>query len=214
MMRPASKAPSLNFETINGEKWSLSEASPKKFTMVIFYRGLHCPLCKKQLESINEEIKELNDLGVSEVVAVSGDTKERAEKAHSDWEIDNLQIGYGLDVEQMTDWGLFISKSIKSLEPELFNEPGLFLIDSSQCLFYCSTNSMPFARPGIEDLIFGLKQIKDGYPRRGTVSYDDAIEFSKNGDKHLVNWRSEIEMADNHMVTQPRKEKENPSLKN
>ena len=43
---PNMQAPNLDVSLVNGDTWKLSEISPKSFTMVIFYRGLHCPICK------------------------------------------------------------------------------------------------------------------------------------------------------------------------
>ena len=39
---PNMQAPNLDVSLVNGDTWKLSEISPKSFTMVIFYRGLHC----------------------------------------------------------------------------------------------------------------------------------------------------------------------------
>ncbi len=42
------------------------------------YRGKHCPVSKNYLASLQQIIFELDELGV-EVIAVSGDGRERAE---------------------------------------------------------------------------------------------------------------------------------------
>ena len=46
--------------------------------MIVVYRGKHCPVSKNYLASLQQIIFELVDLGV-EVVAVSGDGRERAD---------------------------------------------------------------------------------------------------------------------------------------
>ncbi len=46
--------------------------------MIVVYRGKHCPVSKNYLASLQQIIYELDELGV-EVVAVSGDGRERAE---------------------------------------------------------------------------------------------------------------------------------------
>lgn len=49
-----------------------------KWQLIVVYRGKHCPVSKNYLASLQQIIYELDELGV-EVVAVSGDGRERAE---------------------------------------------------------------------------------------------------------------------------------------
>lgn len=49
-----------------------------KWLLVVIYRGKHDPVSKNYLASLQQIIYELDELGV-EVVAVSGDGRERAE---------------------------------------------------------------------------------------------------------------------------------------
>jgi peroxiredoxin len=46
--------------------------------MIVVYRGKHCPVSKNYLASLQQIYYELDELGV-EVIAVSGDGRERAE---------------------------------------------------------------------------------------------------------------------------------------
>ena len=46
-LMPNEQAPVLSLPLVGGGVWTLAEQKPKNFTMVIFYRGLHCPLCAK-----------------------------------------------------------------------------------------------------------------------------------------------------------------------
>ena len=104
---PGKKAPSLNIETISGNTWSLDKRLNKSKCMIVFYRGLHCPVCSvflKQIESQLLEYKKSN----TEVIAVSMDNKEKALKVKSDWSIKNLNIAYGLSEENARNWGLYI----------------------------------------------------------------------------------------------------------
>ena len=50
---PDTAAPELSLPLVGGGRWVLSEQNPKHFTMVIFYRGLHCPVCKNYLGTLN-----------------------------------------------------------------------------------------------------------------------------------------------------------------
>lgn len=164
---PGKKAPSLNIETISGNTWSLDNHLNKSKCMIVFYRGLHCPVCSvflKQIESQLLEYKKSN----TEVIAVSMDNKEKALKVKSDWSIKNLNIAYGLSEENARKWGLYISKSIKEAESDLFCEPGLFIIKEDGTVYLANTSNMPWARPDLTD--FPAKLIfaeENNYPVRG-----------------------------------------------
>jgi len=164
---PGKKAPSLNIETISGNIWSLDNHLNKSKCMIVFYRGLHCPVCSvflKQIESQLLEYKKSN----TEVIAVSMDNKEKALKVKSDWSIKNLNIAYGLSEENARRWGLYISKSIKEAESDIFCEPGLFIIREDGTLYLANTSNMPWARPDLTD--FPAKLIfaeENNYPVRG-----------------------------------------------
>ncbi|NND44360.1 MAG: redoxin domain-containing protein, partial [Xanthomonadales bacterium] len=67
---PRQPAPALEFETLKGP-WNLADQRPEHFTMVAFYRGLHCPICKGQLRDLDRKLGDFAELGV-DVIAVSG----------------------------------------------------------------------------------------------------------------------------------------------
>ncbi len=46
MIKPMQPVPELDAATVDGERFRLSESRPSAFTMIVFYRGLHCPICK------------------------------------------------------------------------------------------------------------------------------------------------------------------------
>ncbi len=161
-------APTLEVQTLEGKVWKLSEQKPENYTIIFFYRGLHCPLCKAQLQDINGKIDDFAKLGVN-VIAISGDTQERAKKSQEDWSITNVKIGYGIDPEVMRTWGLYISKGQFSNEPPLFGEPAVFMVRPDGILTYAVIGSHPFGRPPISELISGIDYIlKNNYPVRGT----------------------------------------------
>ncbi|MEK9794962.1 MAG: redoxin domain-containing protein, partial [Hyphomicrobiales bacterium] len=101
---PDTQAPNLELKLVGGGEWKLSDQSPSSFTMVIFYRGLHCPVCKNYLTKLNSMIDTVNELGFSVVVA-SMDPLERAEESKKEWGIDNLNVAYGLDEKTARSWG-------------------------------------------------------------------------------------------------------------
>lgn len=166
-MKPREKTPELEVDLINDTKWSLHKQSPEKYTLLVFYRGLHCPVCKKQLSNLQDKLDEFNDRGIN-LIAVSMDSEERAKKTGKEWSVDSLPIGYGLTKEKAQEWGLYLSKGISEKEPELFSEPGMFLIRKDGTLYFSAIQTMPFARPSLDDVLKAVDFIEDkDYPARG-----------------------------------------------
>ena len=166
MLKPRTKVPNIEVDLVNDTTWKLNEQEPDNFTMVLFYRGKHCPVCRKQLQELQGKLKDFDDLGVN-VIAISSDTEKKAKASYEEWKVADVPIGYAFPIEEARKWGMFISKGIKD-EPEHFIEPGLFLIKPDGTLYSASIQSMPFARPEFDDLLKGIDFIvKNGYPARG-----------------------------------------------
>ncbi|MDF1737904.1 MAG: peroxiredoxin-like family protein [Verrucomicrobiales bacterium] len=164
---PDSIAPQLEVNQTGGGQWRLSDQKPENFLMIIFYRGLHCPICKNYLEDLEPLLDTARKKGV-EVFALSGDNRERAHESASDWDIGDLKLGYGLTLAQMQEWGLYISNAIKEEEPSTFSEPALFLIRPDRTVYYAAYNSMPMGRPDVKEVLeFVDFALEEGYPARG-----------------------------------------------
>jgi peroxiredoxin len=171
---PRQPVPPLAVALAGGGKFDLATESPDKFVLIVFYRGLHCPLCRKQLTELEAKLPEFDKRGIS-VVAISADDTERAERTKAEWGLPKLRIGYGLPLNTARAFGLWISTSRGKTsagveETSLFNEPGLFLIKPDRTLYCASVQTMPFARPQFADLLGALDFIADkNYPARGEV---------------------------------------------
>lgn len=171
MNRPTPKntAPDLQFQLLNGNQWNLADQNPDNFTLVVFYRGLHCPLCKKYLQQLQELLPEFEQRGVN-VVAVSMDTEKRARLSRQKWELSNLTLGYDLSEKSARDWALYLSAGVKDGEPSEFSEPGLFLIDNGNQVYYSAINSNPWGRPYLPSFVKAVDYIvQSGYPARGEM---------------------------------------------
>lgn len=167
-MKPNTQVPNLHLPLINDTAWTLKSQRPEAFTLLIFYRGLHCPVCKKQLQEVAEHLDKLVERGVY-VTAISMDIEKRAKKAGEEWNIPNLPVAYNLTQEQAKSYGLYLSKAISAKEPEVFSEPGMFLIKPDGTLYFSSVQNVPFTRPAMSDLIKVIDFIKkEDYPARGT----------------------------------------------
>ena len=167
-LNPLDKAPDLTLPLVGGGDWSLADQTPDSFTMILVYRGYHCPVCKGYLGKLNSlmDLAAENGLGV---VAVSMDGAERAATAKDEWGLDKVDVAYGLTEEKAREWGLFISSSIKEAESDIFAEPGLFWVTAEGTIYLVDVANMPFARPDLEILIpkAGFASA-NGYPARGT----------------------------------------------
>jgi peroxiredoxin len=169
-LTPDQPVPALALETLTGKRFDIATQAPKNFTQVVFYRGLHCRVCKGYLKSIDARLAEFEAHGV-ETVAISMDSRERAEESVKTWELRHLNIGYGLPETTARAWGLYLSRPIMPQEaPAIFTEPGLFLVRPDGRLYYASVLSMPFGRPTVDDMLFGLGAVlARNFPARGTA---------------------------------------------
>jgi peroxiredoxin len=171
---PRQQVPTLMVWLAGGGVFELATEPATTFTLIVFYRGRHCPVCRSYLRSLEEHLEQFSQRGVT-VVAVSTDTVERAEAAKADWNLARLRIGYGLTLSDARRWGLFVSASrgktsLGIEEPALFPEPGLFLVRPDGTLFFSSVQSMPFARPRFDDILGAIDYVlKNDYPPRGEV---------------------------------------------
>ena len=167
IIKPGEKAPNLSFKTLNGSTLSLHDNLSNEMNIVIFYRGLHCPICKEYLVSIQNQLDDYSDANTS-VTVISMDSEEKAKKTQLDWGLDKLNVGYGLSLDDAKNWGLFISKSIKEAESDIFCEPGLFVIKKDGSIYMVNISNMPFARPDLSTFSANLKFAQDNqYPVRG-----------------------------------------------
>lgn len=167
MIKPTEQFPNLRFQLINDTVWELEKQDPESFTLLVFYRGYHCPVCRKQLSELKSKLDDFTQRGVN-VIAVSMNSEEIAKKTGEEWKTGSIPIGYGMDEETARSLGLYISNAISDSEPAVFSEPGLFLVKKDGSLYCSSIQTMPFARPGFDDLLAAIDFVKSKeYPARG-----------------------------------------------
>ncbi len=171
MITPGNNVPALNLPLTTGAQYDLSEQTPDNFTLIVFYRGSHCPICRGQLKDLAAKLNEFAERGI-EAVAVSMDTKERAMTVDQKWDTGDVPLAYGLDEDTAREWGLYISQGREgSDEPETFSEPAMFLVRPDGTLYFASIQNAPFTRPPFDQLLQGVDYVlKTGYPTRGTLT--------------------------------------------
>jgi peroxiredoxin len=172
MLMPRTAVPALAVPTLAHGEFTLAQDKPAQFTLLVFYRGLHCPICAKYLLELGRLLPEFEQRGVK-VMALSSDTPERAQAMAAKLNAPNLRMGHSLSLADARAWGLYISTSrgvtlIGIEEPALFSEPGVFLVRPDGTLYYGAVQTMPFARPLFAELLAAIDfAIAKNYPARG-----------------------------------------------
>ena len=172
MLIPRQAVPALSVPTLAHGRFTLNAPAPVRFTLLVFYRGLHCPICANYLTELEKRTPEFAERGVG-TIAISTDGEDRARAMAEKVGAKALRFGYGLSLAKAREWGLYISTSrgttsIGIEEPALFAEPGLFMVAPDRSLYYGSVQTMPFVRPHFSELVSALDfAIAKNYPARG-----------------------------------------------
>jgi peroxiredoxin len=172
MLIPRQTVPPLQVPTLAHGDFSLADAAAHRFTLLVFYRGLHCPICLKYLLELGRLQPDFEQRGVG-LIALSSDTRERAQAMADKLRAPGLRLGYGLPLDVARQWGLYLSASrgktsIGIEEPALFSEPGVFIVRPDGTLYYGAVQTMPFARPHFDELLGAIDfAVAKDYPARG-----------------------------------------------
>ena len=171
-LMPRQAVPPLQVPTLAHGSFTLGEDAAPNFTLVVFYRGLHCPICLKYLLELGRLQPEFEKRGVK-VIAISSDGRDRAQAMADKLHAPSLRLGCDLSLAKAREWGLYISTSRCTTstgieEPPLFSEPGVFIVRPDGTLYYGAVQTMPFARPHFDELLAALDFALDkNYPARG-----------------------------------------------
>ncbi|MDQ3510481.1 MAG: redoxin domain-containing protein, partial [Pseudomonadota bacterium] len=112
--------PDMSFARVGGGQINPSEGSG--WRMLVVYRGKHCPLCKRYLDTLEGLRGDYAGAGI-EVMAVSTDPTEKAsaEVAEQGW---SFPVGCDMSMDQMTALGLYVSSPRSPEETDRpFSEP-------------------------------------------------------------------------------------------
>ena len=155
---PGDTMPAIDARLVGGGRWALAREKPEKLSLLAFYRGIFCPICRVWLGDLDRLVPQFEKRGVS-VIALSCDKKDGAEKAVADWNLKNLRVGYRLEVEDARRAGLYISEGrglnlvTNAKEPMLFAEPALLLVRPEGELYAAWIQSTPYARVHIAEIL-------------------------------------------------------------
>lgn len=174
-LMPREAVPPLDLPLTAGGRFTLGATPGAAFDLLVFYRGLHCPICTKYLLELERLEPEFRKRGV-QTVAISSDNEERARQMADKVKAAGVKFASGLGLKDARRWGLYISTSRGMTsagveEPTRFAEPGVFLVRPDGTLYYGAVQTMPFARPQFQDLLGAIDfAIAKEYPARGEYS--------------------------------------------
>ncbi|AXI48188.1 thioredoxin peroxidase [Sulfitobacter sp. SK012] len=165
---PGSILSPLTFARANGGEITVGGPS-KNWTLLVVYRGKHCPRCKKYLNTLNEMRAAWADAGF-DIAVVSADSQEKAQadQAEFGWDFD---LGYGLTEDQMATLGVYVTEPLSPQEADgCFAEPGVFVLREDGSQIIVSISNGPAVRPELGELLDGMIFNKQNdRPHRGTV---------------------------------------------
>lgn len=139
------------------------------WSLLVIYRGKHCPRCKKYLNILNDMRQKWQDAGFDIMVASSDPVeKAQADRDEFGWDFD---LGYDLSEDQMATLGLYMSDPLTASETDRrFAEPGVFVLRPDGSLLLIAISNGPSARPDLEELLDGMIFTKENNrPPRGTA---------------------------------------------
>lgn len=158
----------FDISSVNSDEPITIGGTKDRWTMLVVYRGRHCPRCKRYLNKLNDMLSSWTD--VMDVFVISADTKEKAlaDREEFGWD---FELGYGLTVDRMRELGLYVSEPLSDAETtDLFSEPGTFAIRPDGSLMLVDISNGPAARPDLDELLDGMKfNINNDRPVRGTA---------------------------------------------
>lgn len=140
----------------------------ERWTLIVVYRGRHCPLCAKYLARLQELQADFSAKG-ADIVTVSADGIEKAKDQVESGSL-TIPLAYGLTIEQMQEMGLYISSPRSAEETDQpFPEPGLFVLRPDGVIQIIDISNAPFSRPDLSMIARGIEFGREkAYPIRGT----------------------------------------------
>lgn len=148
-------------------RWALANEKPEHLSLLAFYRGIFCPVCRTWIADLDRLAPQFEKRGVS-VIALSCDGKDSAERAIAEWGLKNLRVGYKLDVDDARRAGLYISEgrglnpSTRQKEPMLFAEPAVMLVKPEGELYAAWVQSTPYARVHVAEVLTAVDNFLAG----------------------------------------------------
>jgi len=180
--QPGTRFPEIILPLAGGGHTEIgTPSSPENWKLVVIYRGVHCPLCTRYLETLEGHLAGFAQAN-TEVIAVSADSETKA-SAYASKHGFSFPVASELTLIHMRQLGLYVSLPAVPGETDgPFAEPALFVLDTQGIVHVVEITNAPFVRPDLELLCrsVGYMQLSgdqrhDGYggphyPIRGGVA--------------------------------------------
>lgn len=137
------------------------------WSMLVVYRGRHCPRCKPYLSKLSGLLDGFAELNTT-VTVTSADPEDRAsaDRDAFGWQFD---LGHSLSLDDMAKLSLFVSDPTGPQETDRpFAEPGLFVVNPDGLLQVVGLSNAASCRPDLDVVLDGIRGIQTrGLPIRG-----------------------------------------------
>lgn len=162
------KMPEISLSTTSGGEINLG-GTDDRWRLIVVYRGLHCPICKRYLASLHEMKDDFDKIN-TDIITVSGDNEEKAKAFAEEVGLTEFPVAYDLNEEQMREMGLYITEPLTRETDRKFPEPGLYVVTPGGDVQLVDIANAPFARPILSEILRGIGIIQErDYPIRGTA---------------------------------------------
>lgn len=165
-LKPADSFPDISFKLMTGETIQLG-ANAGRWTLLIVYRGDHCPRCKTYVAKLHELVPGYAERNV-DIYLASTDPEHVAKRTidENNW---TLPVAFGLTNAQSQQLGLYLTDQDASAELDgQYAEPGMFLINPEGLTQVIATSNSPSVRPDLEVVLDGIIGTQDrNLPIRG-----------------------------------------------
>ncbi|MFK7997238.1 MAG: peroxiredoxin family protein [Granulosicoccus sp.] len=166
VIKPADPFPPIEFTMMSGETERLSDNNGR-WTVLIVYRGDHCPRCKTYIARLHELADGYAEREVDLRLA-SMDPEHIARRTidENGW---NLPVAHSLSVEQCQTLALYLTDHEPGAElTGPYAEPGLYLINPEGLTQVIATSNSPSVRPDLDVVLDGIIGTQDrNLPIRG-----------------------------------------------
>lgn len=159
--------PDAEWKAAQGGTLSTRSAATDRWRLMVVYRGRHCGMCKRYLVELNGLLESFQDAG-TDVFAVSADDQHAAQGWVQELGL-RFPLGFGLTVDQMREFGLYVSPADGDVDHE-FAEPAVFVIRENSRLHFACVGNAPYGRPPLSDVLDGIKKAhEDALEPHGTA---------------------------------------------
>ncbi len=145
---PGHLAPELTGTTADGGSFEL-RADGKQATVLVFYRGLHCGICRERLRELEAHRSAYREAG-ADVVAVSAEAQQEVTRTPAELGVSFPVVR--VDSATLAEWGLLGGEQKLPL-------PGSFVLDRRGVIHYRHVGRNAADRASDIELLAALQEI-------------------------------------------------------